>query len=159
MVFMVAFLACAGGENLLTLESWANGAPELSIALPFGYTVQKHKGPDFDVHYVRSKNPNDPSMGVYIGHHPNPFSSQKKGLEIRKEADAILGQKVDWISWQEKEDGKATYHCEAIVKEAFKGMGGSGVAGLMVHVFIKGPDQERVNLLKTSARSLRIAHQ
>jgi len=35
-------------------------------------------------------------------------------------------------------------------------MGGSGVAGLMVHIFIRGPDQKKVNLLKTSAESLNI---
>ncbi len=156
MVFMMAFLACAREENRLTIESWGDGAPELSIPVPSGYTVEKHKGPDFDVHYIRSKNPNDPSTGIYIGHHPNPFSSQKKGIETRKEADVILGQNMEWISWEEKEDGKTNYHCETIVKDVFKGIGGSGVAGLMVHVFIRGPDQKKLNLLKTSAKSLQI---
>lgn len=156
MLLMIPLVCCARGENLLTIESWGSGAPELSISVPSGYTVQKHKGPDFDVHYVRLKNPNDPSMGIYIGHHPNPFSSQKKGIETKREGDVILGQNVEWILWQEKEDGKTTYHCETIIKEAFKGMGGSGVAGLMVHVFIRGPDQKQVNLLKTSAGSLQI---
>jgi len=66
---------------------------------------------------------------------------------------------MEWILWREKEDSEITYHCEAIVKEAFKGMEGSGVAGLMIHVFIKGPNQKQVNLLKTSARSLRIVNQ
>jgi hypothetical protein len=156
MLFMIPSVCCAKDENLLTIESWGNGAPELSISVPSGYTVEKHKGPDFDVHYVRSKNANDPSMGIYIGHHPNPFSFQKKGIETKKEVDVILGQNGEWILWQEKEDGKISYHCETIVKDAFKGMGGSGVAGLMVHVFIRGPDQKKVNLLKTSAKSLKI---
>jgi hypothetical protein len=35
-------------------------------------------------------------------------------------------------------------------------MGGSGVADLMIHVFINGSDQKQVNSLKTSAKSLRI---
>ena len=156
MAFMMAFLGCAKDEKLLTIESWGNGAPELSISVPAGYTVEKHKGPDFNVLYVGLKNPHDPSMGIYIGHHPNPFSSQKKGIAAKKEADVILGQHVEWISWQEKEDDEITYHCETLIKEAFKGMGGGGVAGLMVHVFIKGPDQRQAGLLKTSARSLRI---
>jgi len=156
MLFMIALVCSARGENLLTIESWGSGAPGLNISVPSGYTVQKHKGPDFDVHYIRLKNPNDPSMGIYIGHHPNPFSSQKKEIEIRREGDVILGQNVEWILWQEKEDGKTTYHCETIVKEVFKGMGGSGVAGLIVHIFIRGPDQKKVNLLKTSAESLHI---
>jgi hypothetical protein len=95
-------------------------------------------------------------MGIYIGHHPNPFSSQKKEIETKNELDLILGQNVEWMLWQEKEDGKTTYHCETIVKDAFKGRGGSGVAGLMIHLFIRGPDQKKVNLLKTSAKSLRI---
>jgi len=55
---------------------------------------------------------------------------------------------------QEKEDGKTTYHCKTIVKEVFKGMAGGGVAGLMVHVFIRGTDQKKVNLLKASTKSL-----
>ncbi len=156
MLLMIPLVCCAKGENLLTIESWGSGAPELSVSVPPGYTVQKHNGPDFDVHYVRLKNPNDASMGIYIGHHPNLFSSQKKGIETKKEADVILGQNVEWILWQEKEDGKITYHSETIVKDAFKGTGGSGAAGLMVHVFIRGPDQKKVNLLKTSAKSLQI---
>lgn len=157
ILLMIPLTCCARGENLLTIESWGSGAPGLSISVPSGYSVQKHKGPDFDVHYVRMKKANDPSMGIYIGHHPNPFGSQKQGIETAKEADAILGQNVEWILWQEKEDGKTTYHCETIVKEAFKGMGGSAVAGLMVHVFIRGVDPKKVNLLKTSAKSLQIA--
>ena len=156
MLLMMPFVCCAKGENLLMIESWGNGAPELSISVPSGYTLEKHKGPDFDVHYVRSKNPDDALMGIYIGHHPNPFSLHKKGIETKKEADAILGQNVEWILWQEKEDGKVSYHCEAIAKEAFKGMGGSGVAGLMVHIFISGPNQKKVNSLKTSTKSLQI---
>jgi hypothetical protein len=155
MLFM-PLVACAKDENVLTIESWGNGAPELRICVPLGYTVEKHKGPDFDVHYVGSKYPNDPSIGIYIGHHPNPFSSQKKGIETKKEGDAILGQKVEWILWEEKQDGKTTYYCETIIKEAFRGMGGSGVGGLMIHVFIKGPDQRQVYSFKTSARSMRI---
>ncbi len=157
MLFMMPLVALVRDENVLTIESWGNGAPELSISVPSGYTVERHKGPDFDVHYIGSKNRDNPSMGIYIGHHPNPFSSQKKGIETKKEADVILGQNVEWILWQEKEDGKTSYHREAIVKEAFKGMGGGGVAGLMVHVFIQGPDQKQVNLLKTSPKSLKIA--
>jgi hypothetical protein len=155
-MLLVPLVACAKDENLLMLEPWGNGAPELSISVPSGYTVEKYKGPDFNVHYIRSKNPNAPSLGIYIGHHPNPFSSQKQGIETKKEADVILGQNVEWILWQEKEDGKTSYHRETIVKEAFKGMGGGGVAGLMVHVFIQGPDQKQVNLLKTSPKSLKI---
>ncbi len=158
MLFM-PLVAYARDENRLILESWGNGAPGLSISVPSGFAVQKHKGPDFDVHYIESKNPNDPSMGIYIGHHPNPFSSQKGGIETRNEGEVILAQNVKWILWQEKEDGKTTYHCETIVKDAFKGMGGGGVAGLMIHVFIQGPDQKRVNLLKTSAKSLQIVRE
>ncbi len=60
-------------------------------------------------------------MGIYIGHHPNPFSSQKKGIETKKEADLILGENVEWVLWRETEDGKTTYHRETIVKDAFKG--------------------------------------
>lgn len=155
MLFM-PLVACARDENLLMLESWGNGAPELSISVPSGYAVQKHKGPDFDVHYIESKGAKDPSMGIYIGHHPNPFSSQKKGIETKKEADVILGQNVEWVLWQETEDVKTTYHRETIIPQAFKGMEGSGVAGLMVHIFISGPDQKRVNLLKTSTKCLQI---
>jgi hypothetical protein len=156
VLLMIPLVCCARGENLLRIESWGNGAPELSIYVPSGYSVQKHKGPDFDVHYIRLKNPNDPSMGIYIGHHPTPFSSQQKGIETRREGDVILGQNAEWILWQEKENGKTTYHCETIVKDVFKGMGGSGVAGLIVHIFVRGPDQEKVNLLKTSAKSLQV---
>ena len=156
MMFFMPLVACAKNENLLTIESWGNGAPELSVSVPLGYTVEKHKGPDFDVNYIESKNANDPSMGIYIGHHPNPFSSQKQGIETKKEADVILGQKVEWIRWQGEEDGKTSYHSETIVKGAFKEMRGSGVAGLMIHVFMNGPDQKQVNLLKASAKSLEI---
>jgi len=156
MLLMIPLVCCARGENLLTIESWGSGAPGLSISAPSGYTVQKHKGPDFDVHYVRLKNPDDPSMGIYIGHHPNLFSSQKKGIETEKETDVILGQNVEWTLWQEKKDGKTTYHCETIVREVFKGMAGSGVASLIVHIFIRGPDQKKVDVLKTSAKSLQI---
>jgi hypothetical protein len=153
---MILLVCCAGGENLLRIESWGSGAPELSLSAPSGYIVQKHKGPDFDVHYVRLKNPDAPSMGIYIGHHPNPFSSPKKGIETRRQEDVILGQNVEWTSWEEKKDGKTTYHCETIVKEVFNGMEGKGVAGLILHIFIRGPDQKKVNQLKTSARSLQI---
>jgi hypothetical protein len=156
MLFLMPLVALAKDENVLTIESWGNDAPELRISVPSGYTVEKQKGPDFDVHYVGSKNSNDPSIGIYMGHHPNPFSSRKKGIERRKEGDIILGKNVEWISWEEKQDGKTTYHCETILKEAFKGMGASGVSGLMIHVFIKGADQKQVNLLRTSARSLQI---
>ena len=154
---MFLLISCqATGENLLTIESWGNGAPELRISAPLGYTLRKQEGPDFDVHYLSSKNANDPSVGIYMGHHPNPFSSKVKGIETIKEADVILGQNTEWISWQEKQDGKTTYHCETIIPNAFKGMEGVGVADLMIHVFITGADQKQVNLLKPSVRSLRI---
>ncbi len=156
MMFMVAFWACAKGENLLTIESWGNGTPELSISVPLGYAVQRCKGPDFDVHYIESKNANDPSMGIYIGHHPNPFSSQVKGIDTTKEADVILGQKVEWISWQGEPEGKGSYHCETIIANVFKGIDDEGVAYLMIHIFMHGPDKNRISLLKTSANSLRI---
>jgi hypothetical protein len=156
----VLFLACAKEDNQqtiqLTIDSWGNGAPELSISVPSGYALEKFKGPDFDVHYIKSKNPHDPSMRIYIGHHPKPFSSQKEGIETEKEADVILGQKVEWRLWQEKENGKTTYHCETIVLGAFQGMEGGGVAILMVHVFMNGEDRKRVAALKTYARSLQI---
>ncbi len=155
-LLMIPLVGCASGENLLMIESWGSGAPGLSLSVPSGYSVQKRKGGDFDVHYLRLKNPDDPSMGIYIGHHPNLFSSQKEGIETRREADVILGQNVEWISWQEKEDGKTTYHCETIVQDVFKGMEGSGVASLIVHVFVRGPDQKKVNLLKTLTKSLQI---
>ncbi len=81
LMFFVSLVACAKDENLFILESWGNGAPELSISVPSGHAVQKHKGPDFDVHYVESKNTSDPSMGIYIGHHPNRFSLRKNGID------------------------------------------------------------------------------
>ncbi len=157
-MLLVPLIACAKDENLLTLESWGNGAPELSISVPMGYTVQKHKGPDFDVHYIRSKNPDNPSMGIYIGHHPNPFSSQIKGIETRKEGEVILDRNVEWMLWLEKKDGKAFYHCETIIIDAFKGMGEGGVEDLRIHVFMQGQDKKGVDLLKTSTKSLRIVH-
>ncbi len=157
MLLIMPLVCCARGEKLLMIESWGSGAPGLSISVPSGYSIQKHKGPDFDVHYVRLKNIDDPSMGIYVGHHPNLFSSQKKGIETKKEEDVILGQNVEWISWQEKEDSKATYHCETVVEGVFKGMEGRGVAGLIIHIFIRGSDPKKVNLLKTSAKSLKIA--
>jgi hypothetical protein len=156
MVLMMLLVAWGAGENILTIESWGNGAPELRISAPLGYTLQKHKGPDFDVHYITSKNANDPSIGIYMGHHPNPFSAQMKGIETVKEADVILCQKTEWISWQEKQDGKTIYHSETIIADVFREMEGGGVAGLRIHVFIKGSDQKEINLLKTSARSLRM---
>ncbi len=155
-MLLVPLIGCAKDENLLILESWGNGAPELSISVPMGYIVEKRKGPDFDVHYVRSKNPDAPVLGIYVGHHPNFFNSQKTGIETRKERDVILGQNVEWILWEEKEDGKIIYHCETLVNEAFKGMKGGGVEILKIHVFIQGPDKRRVNSLKTSAKSLQI---
>jgi|MudIll2142460700_1097286.scaffolds.fasta_scaffold120137_2 hypothetical protein len=155
-LFLMSLTACAKDENVLTIESWGNGAPELRVSIPPGYKLKKHKGPDFDVHYISSKNADDPSMGIYIGHHPNPSSSQKKGIEIKKEADVLLGQNVEWLLWQEKEDGKTTYHCETIVKDAFKGMGGSGVESLRIHIFMQGPDKKEINLLRTSSKSLQI---
>ncbi len=158
LMLFVPLVACAKDENLLMLESWGNGAPGLSISVPSGYAVQRHKGPDFDVHYIESKNPKDPSMGIYIGHHPNQFSSQVKGIEITKEADAILGQKVEWVSWQGEPEGKGSYHCETIIANVFKGIEGGGVAYLMIHVFMHGQDKKQINLLKASARSLQIVN-
>ncbi len=156
MLFMIQLICCNKGENLLRIESWGSGAPELTLSAPSGYIVQKKKGPDFDVHYVRVKDPNDPSMGIYIGHHPNLFSSKKKGIEAEREEDIILGQNVEWTVWQEKSNGKTTYYCEAIVKEAFRGLEGRGVSRLIIHIFIRGPDQKKVNSLKRSAKSLQI---
>ncbi len=158
MLLMIPLVACAKDENLLTLESWGNGAPELSISVPLGYTVKRQKGPDFDVHYIELKNANDPSMGIYIGHHPNPFSSKEKAVDTTKEADIILGQKVEWVSWQGEPEGKGSYHCETVIANVFKGIEGGGVAGLLIHVFINGSDKKQIHLLKTSAKSLQIVH-
>lgn len=153
-LFFVSSMAWASGQNFFTLESWGNGAPELRIAVPSGYTITKQKGPDFDVHYINPENTNDPSMGIYIGHHPNAFHLHQEGIKIRKETDDILGQKVEWILWQEKEDGKTIYRCETIIQGAFKERKGGGVAALMVHVFVRGSDRKQFNLLKNSAKSL-----
>jgi len=156
MLLIISLVCCHKGENLVRIESWGSGAPELTLSAPPGYIVQKKKGPDFDVHYVRVKDPSNSSMGIYIGHHPNLFSSQKKGIEAEREEDIILGQKVEWSVWREKSDGKTTYYCEAIVQGVFKGLEGRGVASLMVHLFIRGPDQKKVNSLKRSAKSLQV---
>jgi len=156
MLFLMPLTVYARDENVLNIESWGNGAPELSVSVPLGYTIEKHRGPDFNVHYIKSKNTNDPSMGIYIGHHPNSFSSQRRITETTKEEDLILSQKAEWVSWQEKQDGKTIYHVETIIGDVFKGMGGSGVAGLKMHLFVKGSDQKQVNFLKASAKSLRI---
>lgn len=159
IIFFVMLLgACvtATDQSVLTLESWGNGAPELNLSVPQGYSGQKQKGPDFDVYYITSKDPNDPSMGLYIGHHPNLFSSQRKGIETTKEKDAILGQNVEWIAWEEKQNGKTVYRYETIIENGFKGFKGGGVDRLRIHVFLKGPAQKQVNLLKDSAKSLRI---
>ena len=154
MFFTIPLICCNKGENVLRIESWGSGAPELTISAPSGYIIQKKKGPDFDVHYVRVKDPKDPSMGIYIGHHPNLFSSQRKEIETEREEDIILGQNVEWTVWQEKSNGKTIYYCEVIVKGVFKGLEGRGVASLIVHIFIRGPDQKKVNSLKKSAKSL-----
>lgn len=156
MILMIPLIFCNKGDNLLRIESWGSGAPELTLSAPSGYIVQKKKGPDFDVHYVRVKDPNDPSMGIYIGHHPNLFGSQRKGIETEREEDVILGQSVEWTVWQEKSNGKTMYYYEVILKEVFKGLEGRGVASLMVHIFIRGPDQKKVTSLKKSAKSLQI---
>ncbi len=83
--------------HLVTIESWSDQAPALRISIPPGYEVDKHSGEDFDVHYIKSRNPNDPSMGIYIGHHPNAFASKQKRVKTKKETATILGQKVEWI--------------------------------------------------------------
>ncbi len=70
--------------------------------------------------------------------------------------DVILGQNMEWVLWQEKEGGKISHHCETIVKEAFKGIEDGGVGALRIHVFMQGQDKKRVDLLKASAKSLRI---
>jgi hypothetical protein len=64
MLLMMPLVAFEEDKNLFTIESWGNGAPELTISIPMEYTVEKHKGPDFDVYYITSKNPDDTSMGV-----------------------------------------------------------------------------------------------
>ena len=92
--------AFAKDENLLTIASWGNGAPEMTISAPSGYTIEKQEGPDFDVHYIRSKIIGAPSMGIYVGHHPNTFSSRRKEGKTATEPAVILGESVEWISWQ-----------------------------------------------------------
>ncbi|HTF99816.1 MAG TPA: hypothetical protein VK654_04410 [Nitrospirota bacterium] len=156
VMVMMTTSAFSNDDHKVTITSWGNGSPELEITVPSDYGVEKHKGPDFDVHYLASKNPRDPVMGIYIGHHPNLFSSRLKGIAVEREKGTILGQKAEWIAWQDKENDAAVYHCETIVPGVFKGAGASGIAALMLHIFVNGPDKTKVQSLRKTTESMRV---
>jgi len=153
MVFVMTTSTFSNDDAVLTITSFGT---ELVVTVPSAYGIETHRGPDFDVHYIGTKDPRGPVMGIYIGHHPNLFSSRKTGTTSEKEADTILGQKVEWIIWQGKENDEMIRHCETIVQEVFTGSGSRSIAALMIHIFIQGPANEEVTSLRTAAKSLRV---
>src|SRR5580765_5960715 len=64
-----------GTGRRVTLTSWGNGAPSLTLVLPKGFELKSTKGPDFDVHQMR--HPDDIGvLSIYVGHHPDREAGQ-----------------------------------------------------------------------------------
>ena len=88
-----------GSLTRYVLPSWGNGAPAIVIWLPAGYERETKKPADFDLHYLNNKKLQLPGILVYVGHHPNPFSSgiapdKKTTIKVR-----IAGREAEWIEW------------------------------------------------------------
>ena len=113
------------------LESWGNGAPDLQLSLPPGFTTEITKGPDFDVH--RMRHPDDIGvLSIYIGHHPNRDNEEGSERVRRK-----VGKRKVTFERSETEYGS---FADALVPGFFKKEKGSGVSGLILYVFISAKD-------------------
>ena len=81
------------------LPSWGNGAPTIVISLPKGYERETKKPADFDLHYLNNKNLVLPGILLYVGHHPNLFSSNISQHQQKKRSIAIAGHEEEWVEW------------------------------------------------------------
>lgn len=100
--------------------SWGNGSPTLLIDLPSGYIINRHEGPDFDVHYVSQTVPEGKEdwarMGIYVGYNPRLFSRKDE----RKEESGIVGtQEVTWFVWETEHEDNNLYHREVLIRNFF----------------------------------------
>jgi hypothetical protein len=151
------------------MRVWSAQGPVLLIDVPQDCTLKKSEGPDFDVYYISRGS--GATMGVYLGHHPNP--RWPVGAQGRNQQ--VSGHDADWKEWQEVSDAGTVYYLEAIVDGFFSqpqpdldlppkppppppappGLR-SAVESLRMHLFISGTDRQEVEVLWRSAASLRI---
>ena len=133
------------------LDSWGNGAPSLIINITPDYELKKHKGVDFDVYYF-SKHPSNSSIGIYLGHHPSLLNPKEK---VSKIAGKIQDKEITWIEWKEVTNGNVEINRETVISNFFPDKN-TDFEGLIIHIFIKGNNKEKIDMLQQYAETIRI---
>jgi hypothetical protein len=108
MTLSAAGKALEHPAGLKRLDSGAGS--DLVLELPRGYVVNQQQGPDFVVYHVRklTRVGAPPALlGLYIGGHPSyQYKQNERGEEgLTRSKGALLGQPVEWLSWDLPEGG------------------------------------------------------
>ena len=86
-------------QTQIVLKGFRDDSPIVGISIPDGFEYDRAEGEDFLVHYFFSERTGS-SIGIYVGHHPNPFI---EGTPV--ESDGRIGDRdVRWRS--ERADGR-----------------------------------------------------
>ena len=121
-----------GTGRRVTLPSWGNGAPSLTLLLPKGFELKSTKGPDFDVHQLR--HPQDIGvLSIYVGHHPDR-KADESAAPIKKK---FGNQQVEF---RKKKTAYGSF-ADALIPDFFKADAGDGVDKLILHVFVHAKEE------------------
>lgn len=137
-------LELAGGEHTFP----GIGTDRLVLNLKPGWTTSTSPGPDFTVYHLRKVGPlatPQPTCGIYVGGHPNPFRQRVNGQGTTAPG-VLLGQRADWFSFV---GPKGEHTTEAIVAHPLQ-------TSLWVHVFCTAPSEDELKPARASVDTLRV---
>jgi hypothetical protein len=142
-----ALVMVAAAGSLLRME-------HLCLAVPPGHVMERRRGPDFALFYVRTgdMSPDTGSLAVYLGNHPTSFTPGE-GVQARP---FPLGRaKGKWLTWENKaSDGSRDYHAEATFKRPFRA---EPAYSEYLHLFVVAESESRRSELQGLAGGLHLA--
>jgi hypothetical protein len=135
-------VASAAQQQTLVLE-------HLELDAPPGYSLEKRRGPDFAVYYLRSPS-NACGLGVYFGNHPTRDAVPSGS--VRREPLRLGRRKANWSIWETQEAGVRTLHAAVVAEKPF---GNEPPYSTHLHVFIDADSEATLKQAQAIAATLR----
>lgn len=123
---------------------------KFSISVPDEYIISLQNGPDFvifriaKIETLEDKNAN-PSLGIYVGGHPNLHNDNEEGVKTEKIKGKLLNQDVEWIKWKENN----SIHFETKINPE------KIHARLWLHIFYSASTEKELTEVKKIAESFK----
>jgi hypothetical protein len=141
----------SGFTKTFTMPSWDNGAPRLQVDFPSDFSMERRKGPDFEVFYFFD-DVTKGGMGLYAGHHPSLRSRAAGVTGVQRHTSRMGDISVEWSRWSQ--DGK--YRSETLVLGIYGQDAPLGYADLVLHIFMVALTEQDIARMEAAAATLRL---